>query len=72
MKEKNLLNIRKMPLYYEDFIDNKIAKVPITINDIKRILSECKIIDIEAKEPFPKGKRSFSSTNASWCRKSKF
>ena len=59
MKEKNFLNIRKMPLYYEDFIDNKIVKIPITINDIKRILNECKIIDIEAKEPFPKGEVTF-------------
>ena len=43
-------------LYIEDLVDNKWVKIPITIQDIKRILSECKIIDIEAKEPFPEGK----------------
>ena len=48
-----------MTLYYEDFIDNKRIKIPITIQDIKRILNECKIIDIEAKEPFPEGEVTF-------------
>lgn len=45
-----------MGLYDEKFIDGKWEKIPITILDIKRILNECKIIDIEAKEPFPEGK----------------
>lgn len=48
-----------MNLYYEVFIDGEWEKIPITILDIKRILSECKIIDIEAKEPFPEGKVTF-------------
>ena len=48
-----------MTLYYEDFINGETVKVNITIKDIERILSECKIIDIEAKEQFPKGKVIF-------------
>ena len=48
-----------MTLYYEDFINGETVKVNITIKDIERILSECKIIDIEAKEQFPKGKVTF-------------
>lgn len=48
-----------MALYYEDFIDCEKVKIPITIQDIKRILGECKIIDIKNKEPFPKGKVTF-------------
>ncbi|MBR6907795.1 hypothetical protein IKN40_04845 [bacterium] len=48
-----------MTLYYEDFIDGECEQIPITILDIKRILSKCKIIDIEAKESFPEGKVTF-------------
>jgi len=43
-------------LYIVDLINNHWVNIPVTIQDIKRILSECKIIDIEAKEPFPEGK----------------
>lgn len=32
---------------------------PITIQDIKRILNESKVINIEDKEPFPEGKVTF-------------
>lgn len=31
----------------------------IPIQDIKRILGECKVIDIKAKEPFPEGALTF-------------
>lgn len=48
-----------MTLYYEDFINGETVKVNITIKDIERILSECKIIDIKGKEQFPKGKVTF-------------
>ena len=48
-----------MTLYYEDFINGETVKVNITIKDIERILSECKIIDVKAKEQFPKGKVTF-------------
>ena len=48
-----------MSLYYETIEKDEWVKIPITIQDIKRILSECKIIDIEAKEPFPEGKVTF-------------
>ena len=39
-----------MVLYYEDLGRNGWVKTPITIQDIKRILGECKVIDI--KEDF--------------------
>lgn len=48
-----------MVLYYEDFGKDGLVKTPITIQDVKRILDECKVIDIKAKEPFPKGEVTF-------------
>lgn len=48
-----------MVLYYEDFGKNGRVKIPITIQDVKKILDECKVINIKAKEPFPKGEVTF-------------
>ena len=47
-------------MIYYDFIGYEhISDTHIEIKDIKRILSECKIIDIEVKEPLPEGKVTF-------------
>ena len=48
-----------MVLYYEDFGKNGREKIPITIQDVKRILDECKVINIKVKEPFPEGEVTF-------------
>lgn len=44
-------------LYYkEKYIKGNLEKIPITPQDIQRILNESKVIDIESREPFPEGK----------------
>lgn len=46
-------------LYYKKWNNFEFENVPITTEDIKRILSECKVINIKAKEELPKGKVIF-------------
>lgn len=43
-------------MYYNWKKYKSITDTPVTVKEIKRILSECKIIDIVAKEELPKGK----------------
>lgn len=43
-------------LYYEKYTKGYLEKIPITPQEIQRILNESKIINIKLREPFPKGK----------------
>jgi cell division protein FtsL len=43
-------------MYYNWKKYESITDTPVTVQEIKRILSECKIIDIAAKEELPQGK----------------